>query len=265
VIPEAATIDILYVAFNRLEMTRESFGALLRNTHWDHVDTLYVVDDASTDGTSEWLYDQQMLWKSDNGPQADYGTDFILSDRKLGGPVAAMNWYLDATRDQEHPDTFAKIDNDFVVCPGWMDIALRLHYLGSNIDIIGFEPMSGRPQMVRKDNHAEWRLNEANHIGGKGLIRKRAFERSGCRPHPHGKHGYQGFTQWQRKHPDVIKAWISPDLCCFGLDQLPFEPWNSLTTSYVQKRWQRRWGPYDSLDTTYWQWWLDEDESRMAA
>ena len=105
----------------------------------------------------------------------------------------------------------------------------------------------------------------AKHIGGKGIIRKRAFERAGCLPYGHGRGGYQGFSQWQWKHLMVQKAWITPDLCCFGLDQLPFEPWRSLTAQYVEAGWQRRWDEYHPGDTTYWQWWVDEDPARIAA
>jgi glycosyltransferase involved in cell wall biosynthesis len=261
VIAEAATIDVLYVAFNRLEMTKASFEALRDNTPWKQVRNLYVVDDGSEDGTAEWLQEEQMQWMHKIRPQ--YGTDFILWAERVGGPVAAINWYM--RNSEETIDTFAKIDNDFVVCPGWLDVSLRLHYLNPDIDILGFEPMSGRPQVVTETNHPEWRLNEARHIGGKGIIRKRAFERSGCLPYAHGKGGYQGFTQWQRKHESVTKAWISPDLCCFGLDQLPFEPWRSLTTQYVENDWQRRWGEYDELNPTYWKWWVDADPARIAA
>ncbi len=261
--PEAETIDLLYVAYNRREMTQASFTALRENTAWRQVRTLYVVDDGSEDGTLPWLEDQQSAWKAKGGEQASYGTDFVLCTGPVGGPVAATNWYLH--NSSEEIETFAKIDNDFVVCPGWLDVALLQHYLGPDFDLIGFEPHRGRPQPVRSTNHSDWKLEEAQHIGGKGLIRKRGFERSGCLPYPRGKHGYQGFTQWQRKHKNVQKAWLTPDLCCFGLDQLPFEPWRSLTAMYEENGWQRRWPEYDPEDATYWQWWLDQDPARIAA
>lgn len=250
-IAEAATIDVLYVAFNRLEMTRESFGSLVRNTDWSHVSALLIADDGSTDGTLEWL-----IQAAANLPVP------VLLFENCKGPVGAINGYLDDPGMSA--ETFLKIDNDFVVSPGYLDVALRLHYLNPDIDLIGFEPMKGHPQPYSPELERTWVLHEARHIGGKGLIRRRAFERSGCRPWPHGEHGYQGFTQWQTKHRNVPKAWISPDLCCFGLDQLPFEPWRSLTTRYVEEGWQRRWGEYDELDTTYWQWWVDQDPARIA-
>lgn len=262
-IAEAATIDILYVSFNRLEMTKASLEALIANTAWEQVRTLYVVDDGSEDGTAEWLEEKQWAWKGPGSMQASYGTDFVIAPEAVGGPVAAISWYMRNSDDEI--DTFAKIDNDFVVCPGWLDIGLRLHYLNPDMDLIGFEPMMRHPRVVDATNESEWTLTDARHIGGKGLIRKRGFQRSGCLPYAHGLHGYQGFTQWQMKHRAVKKAWVTPDLCCFGLDQLPFEPWRSLTTRYVEEGWQRRWGEYDDLDTTYWQWWINQDPARIAA
>jgi len=240
-------IDLLYVAFNRLEMTRESFAALVANTDWSQVARLFVHDDGSTDGTREYLEEAVRVIES----------DVILHTERLGGPVAAMNWYLDHADETSEVDTFAKIDNDFVVCPRWLDLLLHLHFLNPGIDLYGTEPMMKHPRSV-DGSLSDWSLTSARHIGGKGLIRYRAFERSGCRPYPHGKHGYQGFTQWQLKHRAVKKAWVTPDIPCFGLDQLPFEPWQSLTDRYVEFGWQRRWGEYDPLDTTYWNWWIHE-------
>jgi hypothetical protein len=243
--------DILYVAFNRLEMSRESFSALLANTNWSRVNCLYVHDDGSTDGTQDYLKEAT---ESFNEAEA------VFHGERLLGPVAATNWYLDLTGST--PDTFAKIDNDFVVCPTWLDCLLDLHHRNPNFDLYGIEPMMGNPKISNGRRHT---LTEARHIGGKGLIRKRAFERSGCRPHAHGKNGYQGFTQWQTAHESVLKAWVTPDLPCFGLDQLPFEPWTSLTASYVEKEWQRFWPPYSEDATSYWEWWLRGDKNRKQS
>ncbi len=229
-------IDVLFVAFNRLTYTRESYTALLENTNWDIVNRLYVHDDGSTDGTAEWL---------DAAPNPD--VDVVFESRRRGGPVAAMNWLL----DQSSADQFAKVDNDFVMPPGWLDELALVQSAHPNIDIVGSEPMIGDPRPRGRPRG----IVEARHIGGKGLIRMRAFERSGCRPQPGGFNGYQGFTQWQERHPDVIKAWVSPDLQAFGLDQLPFEPWVELADRYAELEWHRRWPPYHVGAGDYWAWW----------
>src|SRR5438552_15685786 len=52
---ENRCVDLFYLASNRLEFTRETFTALLRNTDWEFVRELVVNDNNSVDGTREWL------------------------------------------------------------------------------------------------------------------------------------------------------------------------------------------------------------------
>ena len=49
------SVDVLFLAYNRLAFTQESFKALLENTDWQYVQRLSVYDDGSVDGTREWL------------------------------------------------------------------------------------------------------------------------------------------------------------------------------------------------------------------
>lgn len=230
-------VDLLYVAFNRLAYTKETFSALLGNTDWDLVGTLYVHDDGSTDGTEQWLHEHLHLVEA----------DVTYQSKKLGGPVDAMNWLL----DHESPHSvFGKVDNDMVVCPGWLNEMTRViesHW--DDIDILGMEPFVGGPTGIPDPDRT---ITPATHIGGKGLIKRRLFDHERM-----WADGYQGFTQWQHTHESVRKAWITPDIPVFGLDQLPFEPWTSLTQLYVDKGWHRFWSPYHPKGT-YWDWWVDE-------
>lgn len=237
--------DILYVAYNRLAFTRETFTALLENTNWEHVVTLFVRDDGSDDGTAEWLID-----RCDEFQATGTHVNVVFNGERWRGPVASMNWYLD---QHTEADRFAKIDNDFVVCPGWIDEMLKIMTAKPELSILGMEPWHEGPPVPVPDGQR--RITEARHIGGKGIIRKRIFDT--CRPSPNGHNGYGGFTEWQCEHEDVTKAWICPDLPCFGIDQLPFEPWASLAAEYTEKRWSRSWGPYgtDGTFDAYWDWW----------
>jgi hypothetical protein len=235
-------VDILYVSCNRLEFTIQSFEALIANTAWGRVRKLFIADDDSTDGTAEYLRDH---WRYIPVPVA-------LNEGRFGGPVAAMNWYLDETaEDPDAPDIWAKIDNDFVVCPGWLPEMYRQMELHHKLDILGTEPFLGDPAMpgtVHRDIEAP-----VAHIGGKGLIRRRAMQHS--RPTPGGFNGYQGFTQWQEANEGVVKGWIKPDLPCFGLDQVRPEhgPWRGLAEEYARKGWQRLWPVYG--DNAHYSWW----------
>jgi glycosyltransferase involved in cell wall biosynthesis len=117
-------VDLLYVSHNRKEMTMVSFAELIRNTNWgeiplhkEHTESItrvFIADDASEDGTCEYL----------ESAAKDIPVEVIFSEGAFRGPVRAMNWYLDLAGSPEGAK-FIKIDNDFVVCPGWLeDLAL---------------------------------------------------------------------------------------------------------------------------------------------
>ncbi len=235
-------IDILFVAHNRLTYVKNTFQALLDNTNWELVNRLYICDDASTDGTAEYL--RAWLPNLDNlGIKRRFISTF-------GGPVAAMNLYLDEAQDGPDADRFAKIDSDFIVCPGWLEESLRQMTIHPGIDAFGLQPRMG-PAVAPPCLHRT--VDMARFIGGIGLIRHRAFEF--CRPRPNGAGGRFGWTEYQTAH-SFKKAWVTPDLPCFCLDLLPFEPWISLAQEYIDAGWMRPWAKYDNLGSSYWDWWL---------
>ena len=124
------------------------------------------------------------------------------------------------------------------------------------IDVFGLQPRRGPAKPVPYLGRT---VEAARFIGGIGAIRHRVFDL--CRPRPSGVNGYQGWTQFQEAHP-FKKAWLAPDLPCFCLDLLPFEPWVSLAAEYVAKGWMRAWPKYDVQSDSHWAWWTDEDPAR---
>jgi hypothetical protein len=88
------------------------------------------------------------------------------------------------------------------------------------------------------------------HIGGVGLMRKSAFDKRE-RPVPNGRFG---FTEWQHEHKPNV-GWILPDLRLFALDQLPIEPWLTITRRYVGAGLNRRWPKYNMTHAALWNWW----------
>lgn len=239
-------IDILFVSKNRLEYVRHSFAALLSNTDWSLVSGLYVADDASDDGTAEYLRDILSL-----APELE-GLMVHTHPGPFGGPVAAMNWILDWTHDKGDTDRYVKIDSDFIVCPGWLEEVLRQMTLHPEFDVFGLQPRLG-PAVAPPCPHRN--VEEARFIGGIGAIRHRIFE--ACRPRPNGPGGRFGWTEYQTAHP-FKKAWITPDLPAFCLDLLPFEPWVSLANEYIAEGVMRPWPKYDGMGDSYWDWWIDQ-------
>jgi hypothetical protein len=232
-------IDILYVSFNRHAYVQQTFPALLANTDWSLVSGLYIADDASTDGAREYLIDALR----------ESPVEFFWLPAPFHGPVSAMNLLLDATHDNDVSDRFAKIDSDFIVCPGWLPEVLQQMTIHPGIDVFGLQPRMGP---ARPPPFLTRTVEQARFIGGIGAIRHRMFEL--CRPRPSGENGRQGWTQFQTAH-DFKKAWITPDLPCFCLDLLPFEPWISQAAEYVAQGWMRAWPAYDGLSGSHWNWW----------
>lgn len=235
----AGEVDLVFTTHNRREFTIESFAALIQNTTWDLVRRLIIVDDRSTDGTLQYLKETLNM----------VPVNAVLLSGRMGGPAVSMNV---AIMRGDAP-VLAKIDNDVIVCPGWLDTMLDvLNRHDDEIDALGMEPgfgarvvPIGEPRGIKR---AKW-------IGGVGLIRRRVFD-NGRRVQLDSR--WFGWTLYQRKY--VRSAWITPDLPMFLLDHLPFEPWMSLSERYIKSEWQRRWPTRHPQEWSgYWDWWTQEE------
>jgi GT2 family glycosyltransferase len=227
-------VDLIVPIHNRLEFTKATLKALVANTSWEKVRNFFIYEDASEDGTLEWL-DREC-------PIPALMSPVILRGR-YGSPVAVM---MDALDRIGTDAIMAKVDNDTVVPPGWLDDCLAVMEKYPELDLLGieaFHPSAPCP--------AERTYEPARFIGGIGLFRTRVFRQD--RPVPNGRFG---FTEWQERREDIIKGWLNPALPVFLLDHLPMEPWTSLTEEYIAKGWSRRWSKYDPAQHgKLWEWW----------
>lgn len=236
------TVDVLYVAFNRIEFTRPSFQSLTDNTDWNLVRTLHIHDDGSSDGTARHLQDATALLPDT--------VDVRYESHRVGGPVAATNRHLDllaGTAEQDDVSGFVKIDNDVIVSPDWLGELTRVASLNPGVCYLGIQPRYGPPVPGLDENR---RVEEARHIGGVGLMRYRAFEV--CRPTPNGRYG---FTEFQCRHPENRKGWVAPDLPVFCLDLIDLEPYASIAEEHIAKGWARPWAKYVDGGRAYYDWW----------
>jgi GT2 family glycosyltransferase len=245
------SLDILFVAWNRLEFTKLTFHNLVENTDLSEVTRLVVIDDGSTDGTREWLREAVA--------NVDDKVEVKLVESKLGSPVAVMAQYL-ADRPAQW---FVKIDNDIVVCPGWLDVVLGVSNENPRASLIGFE--AGMTRVVgRGPGYGDepwdgvYGFQQSSHIGGIGLMKRAAFGHGKLRAN--GR--YFGFTEWQAHAHGVERGWVTPDLACPLLDRLPVEPIASLSRQYVATNWQRAWPTYDPVFMAWsWEWLLPQLEA----
>jgi hypothetical protein len=229
-------IDVLYLCHGRLEFTQATLPALMQNTDWSLVNELVVYNDAAPDHPRTYDYLREVA--------AD--EEVKIRDTNLGSPVAVMNHFL--ARSQA--EIFAKIDNDIVVPPGWLNALTSVMEQDPDLELLGMEPGMSAQRAQQENDQSCWTWTPSSHIGGVGLMRRSAFD---DRP-PLVPDGRFGFTEWQHEHTP-LRGWIEPDLRMFALDQLPFEPWLSLTARYVKKGLNREWGVYSRQMSYYWDWW----------
>lgn len=234
------TLDLLYLSHNRREFTEFTFSLLIENTNWDLVDRLIVYDDHSIDGTREFLGEQIH----------SVPVDAEIRDHEFGSPVAVMNHYIARTDS----DLFAKVDNDLALPSGWLESFLGVMERNPRVQLLGCEsPFMGPPPA---DWDGTYSYTPWRHIGGNGLMRTDFFRKTG----PMDVDGiYHGFTghQWRWK-PE--RGWITPDILLCLLDRCPVEPWRSLSESYVERGWQRRWGHSISpAYSMYWDWFTEKE------
>lgn len=259
----ASKCDIVYLAKGRPEFTAASWEALRANTNWDRVGALIVY----TDGT-----------------EPIHALDEIEHDTctiECGGPVGVMNLYLRC----EPAPVWAKIDNDVIVPPGWLDQCLDVMGAHPELDLLGVEPPLSRTPApwapnVRppapegdhmKHKHLFKDVNPAcarggchaptDSIGGIGLFRTRAWEN---RPPMKPFATYGGFTDWQLSEgrlrhgrSPLCIGWVVPPLRLFLLDRLTIEPWASLSKRYIAEGQQRPWTNYNQVEqAALASWWL---------
>lgn len=240
--------DIVFLAHGRPEFMRASADALHKNTNWELVDRILWYTDGLT----------YMSNVPGNSPMQRKLT--LICD-VLGGPVNIMNHYL----ANNPAPVLAKIDNDVIVPPGWLDRGLDVMRSHPELSFLGLEPPASRTRSpyggklpAAPEAHAmackSTGYARCDAIGGVGFMRTSAWAGRA----PMVQHStYGGFTDWQLRHPDLVKGWIIPPLKLFLLDRLPIEPWASLSRKYEAAGMQRFWTRYPmEAAPSLWEWWL---------
>ena len=210
------SVDILFLAYNRLAFTQKSFEALLENTDWQYVQRLSVYDDGSVDGTREWLKEAVK----------QVPVTVAFRDTRFRSAVRSQRyWIATATTP-----LLAKCDCDAVFPPGWLASSLDVMDRHPELSLLGIEAMYAcnlNPQVKR--NYTSSRF-----ISGLGVYRREAW-----RGDMMNRGRYWGLEEWQLSRTDLTRGWINPSLPVILLDRIPLEPWKSLSAEYIKKGWQR--------------------------
>jgi len=111
-------IDLVFITYNRLDYTKRALASILADTSEKF--NLYIWDNASTDGTAEYLknevYDPRIK-------------DVVFSENNVG-QTSAVNEIWSKSK----ADLLGKLDNDCLVTPGWTRIFAQAH---SDIPMLG--------------------------------------------------------------------------------------------------------------------------------
>jgi hypothetical protein len=239
------SIDIIYLAWNRLAFTQITWLALMANTDWDQVRTLRVYDDGSSDGTREWL----------NEAVKAAPVSASLAHLGWSSPVKTMLHYLSG----DTADRFMKVDNDIALPPGWLPAMTTVMDENPDLDLLGVQ--FGFGEDPGGFDHLDRTWLDAAHIGGVGMMRTGAFRRR----EEMQAAGRFGFTRWQY-HTGPTRGWLTPSLLAPQLDLIPDEPYRTWSNRYIRDGWQRDWGIYATEWRHAWDW-LDPylGERRVAA
>lgn len=225
------TVDLLFLAKNRLLFTREALATLNYTTDWGRVNELVLQDDGSVDGTYPHLAHMAGVMHGEFR-HSHYGT-----------PVAAMEDFIRRSK----ADLVVKVDNDTMLPPGWLGVCLGVMERNPNLELLGLENVNSAPA---NGGPIAYSFESAQNTGGIFIARRRIFEEH---PLPLSSGTYYGFTDWQIRN-DIVRAQIAPPISTFLLDRLPVEPWISLTYTYESLGWQRPWKRYSMEDSHLWSW-----------
>lgn len=170
-----AFVNIGVVTFNRLEFTRQAIAAVLKYTDFPYV--LTVVDNASKDGTTDYLKEMQREGYIDN---------LVLLDENVGVAKASnLAWHQEPSASH-----YLKLDNDIVIRkPGWLgkmvsvtDRVLRIGVLAYNFEPISY-PLSNVESVAV-------RVKPVGNLGGACiLIPLRTYELLGVWCEDYGLYG----------------------------------------------------------------------------
>jgi len=109
-------VTISLACYNKLEFTKQCLEYLYKNTPHDLFD-LIIVDNASTDGTKDWLIDNMAKeLKIDQ----NHNYTLLINDKNIGFSRAHNQSFKECKTEY-----FLPLNNDTVPCSGWLEPLIR--------------------------------------------------------------------------------------------------------------------------------------------
>lgn len=172
-------IHIAIVTHNRLELTKRCLYSLYAHTAQPF--TLSLVDNASTDGSVDFLQDFT---------KAHTNANFMLLRQNMGVAVAAnLAWASNVGQEAEY---YLKLDNDVeILHPNWLNNMLALLAANPELASIGHALLARMPREEKRlqTGQSFWQADLTN--GGCVLIPKRTHKVLGFWNEDYGKYGFE--------------------------------------------------------------------------
>jgi glycosyltransferase involved in cell wall biosynthesis len=210
-------LHTVFVTYNRLELTKQAIESYLDTVTVPFA--MSIVDNGSTDGTQEWLWNNESLLNA-LGPRLHY---HFFQSNKYPGKATNTAWEMSTPDDATH---LHRADNDFAFLPGWCD-EVEAH----------FQENEKLGQLGLRTGEEE--LWNTHNVGGNCVIRRELWDqglRWDERPWPEIK--TPGYTEDSFFSPEVERmgwTWARVEKPC--IRSLSFE---DPEDPYYRKTWADR-------------------------
>lgn len=195
-------VPVLFTTFNRLAFTKKALEELLKSD-CGHI---FIVDNASTDGTKNYL--MSIFEKIKPGRVS------IYIKKENSGIAGAMNYFLSELKRLDIKSPFAaKVDNDTIVPRSFFRI-MRQKMVSSQLDILqakhpilketheaGFDEW----MKTMKRDLADTSIYHSPFVGGSGVM----FRTSVMKEIPETEWKLYGWRQFQKENPQLKKAFTT--------------------------------------------------------
>ena len=155
-------ITIIYPMMNRIYYTQITFPRVLDEcTRSERFRKLYIVDDDSTDGSTEFVQDLLKRCPVDH--------EYIK--KKIGNSIDSINYATHGSKTKY----YFKVDNDILIPEGAFD---QMAWLMDHYKDVAFLMLIERQGLVELALGSDG-ITEREHIGGVGIFRGTIFEGKG--------------------------------------------------------------------------------------
>lgn len=149
------TASIMMVTYNRLDLTKQTLDNLFETT--DHPFNLIIIDNNSTDGTSDYILD----YCSDKLSDGSFFKGFELKkNEKNEGIAVARNQALKLSKD----DWLSTIDNDVLLPKGWLTSCINILQKNPKFGMLGVN-MENVSYPIVKNGSLEWQEKPRGNLG----------------------------------------------------------------------------------------------------